>query len=81
MKFGSVVLLTIIALVALTGFAVADRLPNQTPENQVFSIDTVIDATGSVDAGTKMDWVITTPGAIETGVLAHHNDDYSLCTY
>nr|WP_319538302.1 hypothetical protein [uncultured Methanospirillum sp.] len=75
MKFGSVVLLTIIALVALTGFAVADRLPNQTPENQVFSIDTVIDATGSVDAGTKMDWVITTPGAIETGVLAHHNDD------
>jgi len=78
MKFGSVVLLTIIALVALTGFAVADRLPNQTPENQVFSIDTVIDATGAVDAGTKMDWVITTPGAIETGILAHHDDDLYL---
>ncbi|WP_319580151.1 hypothetical protein [uncultured Methanospirillum sp.] len=70
MKFGSVVLLTIIALVALTAFAAADRLPNQTPENQVFSIDTVIDATGAVDASSKMDWVITTPGAIGTGILA-----------
>ncbi len=75
MKFGSVVLLTIIALVALTGFVSADRLPNQTPENQVFSIDTVIDATGAVHASSRMDWVITTPGAIETGILAHHDED------
>ncbi len=75
MQFVSVVFLTILAFVAITGFAAADRLPNQTPENQVFSIDTVIDATGAVDAATKMDWVITTPGAIETGILAHHDAD------
>jgi len=61
--------------VALTGFVSADRLPNQTPENQVFSIDTVIDATGAVHASSRMDWVITTPGAIETGILAHHDED------
>ncbi|WP_319580150.1 hypothetical protein [uncultured Methanospirillum sp.] len=75
MKFGSVVLLVILALVVVIGFAAADRLPNQSPENQVFSIDTAIDATGSVDSSSKMDWLITTPGAIETSILAHHNAD------
>ncbi|WP_146201217.1 hypothetical protein [Methanospirillum lacunae] len=75
MKFGSVVLLAILVPVALIGFAKADRLPNQTPENQVFTLDTVIDVTGAVDAGTKMDWFITTPGVIETGTLAHHDSD------
>jgi len=75
MKFGSFVILAILALVAVCGFAAADRLPNQTPENQLFSIDTVIDATGAVDTASKMDWVITTPGAIETGIIANHNDN------
>jgi len=75
MKVRPIVILFIFVLVAITWFTAADRLPNQTPENQVFSIDTVIDASGAVDAGTKMDWVITTPGAIETGIIAHHDED------
>jgi hypothetical protein len=69
MKFVFAAIVALVALVAITGFAAADRLPNQTPENQVFSIDTVIDATGAVDDKSTMSWVIATPGAIPTGIL------------
>jgi hypothetical protein len=69
MKFAFAALIAVVALVAVTGFAAADRLPNATPENQVFSIDTVIDATGAVDDKTTMSWVIASPGAIPSGIL------------
>lgn len=59
----------LITLIAVTGCASADRLPNQTPENQVFSIDTIIDVTGMVEDNTKLSWVIASPGAIPTGTL------------
>ncbi|MFH0966468.1 MAG: hypothetical protein V1862_02130 [Methanobacteriota archaeon] len=59
----------LIALVVMVGFVSADRLPNQTPENQLFSIDTVIDVTGMVDDSTKLSWVIASPGSIPTGIL------------
>ena len=69
MKFnGYVAVLALIALVAV-GFAAADRLPNQTPENQKFEVSTVIDATGMVTDTTEMSWVIATPGSIPTGIL------------
>jgi len=70
MKFAFAAIVALVALVAV-GFAAADRLPNQTPENQVFSIDTVIDVTGQVDDATRMAWVIASPGAIPTGVLGY----------
>jgi len=69
MKFVFAVIVTLVCLVAVTGFAAADRLPNATPENQVFSIDTVIDATGGVDDKSTMSWVVAGPGAIPTGIL------------
>jgi hypothetical protein len=69
MKFGYIATIALVALVAIVGFAAADRLPNATPENQVFSIDTVIDATGQVDDKSTMSWVIANPGAIPTGIL------------
>jgi len=47
----------------------ADHLPNQTPENQVFQIDTVLDAIGQVDEATSMKWVIASPGSIPSGIL------------
>ena len=53
----------------VSGSAYADWLPNQTPENQVFSIDTVIDATGSVDDMTSLSWIIASPGSIPDGIL------------
>ncbi|HWQ63552.1 MAG TPA: hypothetical protein VN429_03980 [Methanospirillum sp.] len=69
MRFSIAALIAVVALVAVTGFAAADRLPNATPENQVFSIDTVIDVTGAVDDKTTMSWVIANPGSIPTGIL------------
>lgn len=71
MKFTFVAIFALFALVAGAGFAAADRLPNQTPENQVFTIDTVIDATGAVDDKNDMSWVIASPGAIPTGHLGY----------
>ncbi len=69
MKFVSAAIVALVALVAITGFAAADRLPNQTPENQIFSIDTIIDVTGAVDDKSTLSWVIASPGAIPTGIL------------
>ena len=53
----------------LVSLVSADRLPNQTPENQIFSIDTVLDVTGAVDDTNSLKWVIASPGAIPTGIL------------
>ncbi len=69
MKLVFAALIAVVALVAISGLAAADRLPNATPENQVFSIDTVIDATGAVDDKTTMSWVIANPGKIPSGIL------------
>ena len=41
-----------------TGFAVADRLPSQVPDNQIFTIDTIIDVTGQVTDESIMSWTI-----------------------
>jgi len=69
MKYVFAALVALVALVAVSGFAAADRLPNETPENQIFTIDTVIDVTGAVDDKTTMSWVIASPGSIPTGIL------------
>ena len=58
MKFEYAIVLALIALVAVVGFASADRLPSQVPENQVFTIDTLIDATGAVSDSSSMQWVL-----------------------
>lgn len=58
MKYGYTVLLALVALVAFTGFAAADRLPSEVPENQIFSIDTLIDVTGAVTDQSEMQWTI-----------------------
>jgi hypothetical protein len=51
-------MLALFALVAVSGFAAADRLPHQVPENQVFSIDTLIDVTGTVTDSSQLQWTI-----------------------
>jgi len=71
MKFVFATIVALVALVAVSGFAAADRLPNETPENQLFSLDKVIDVTGIVDEKTQMSWVIASPGAIPTGSLGY----------
>ncbi len=56
-------------LIAAEGSVFADRLPNATPENQVFSIKTIIDVVGFVDDRSSMSWIITSPGSTPTGIL------------
>ena len=68
-RFRSFVVFLLIFLVLGAGMAAADRLPNQTPENQVFSIDTIIDVVGMVSDSTRLSWVISSPGSIPSGML------------
>ncbi|PKL59026.1 MAG: hypothetical protein CVV33_09830 [Methanomicrobiales archaeon HGW-Methanomicrobiales-4] len=70
-KYHFFFLLTFVSLVVGTGFVTADRLPNQTPENQVFNIDTIIDVIGMVDTSTQLSWVIASPGSIPSGSLGY----------
>ncbi|HWQ64863.1 MAG TPA: hypothetical protein VN429_10640 [Methanospirillum sp.] len=41
----------------------ADRLPSTVPENQKFTIDSLIEATGLLDDSTKMDWITVKNGS------------------
>lgn len=68
MKFGYAIVLALVALVAVTGFASADRLPQQVPENQIFTIDTLIDVTGAVSQESEMQWTIDSQGESTTGI-------------
>ncbi|MDD1729146.1 MAG: hypothetical protein LUQ50_08750 [Methanospirillum sp.] len=69
MKLKVVTIFTLFVVLTLSGGTIADRVPNQTPENQVFSIDSVIDVTGAVDDKTSMSWVLASPGSIPEGIL------------
>ena len=69
MKYSFVCLFAIVVLAVLPGLVAADWLPPEVPENQVFTVDTVIDATGAVDDKSTMSWVITSPNATPTGIL------------
>ncbi len=57
--------IAILSFVLITG---GDRLPNQTPENQIYSIDTTLDAVGIVDDKNSMSWVVASPNAIPTAI-------------
>ena len=58
MKYLFAITLALVAIVTTAGFAAADRLPSQVPENQVITIDTIIDATGQVSDSSSMSWVL-----------------------
>ena len=58
MKFEYAIVLALITLVAVVGFVSADRLPSQVPENQMITIDTLIDVTGAVSDSSSMQWVL-----------------------
>jgi len=67
-KFRYAIVLALVALVAVAGFASADRLPQQVPENQIFTIDTLIDVTGAVSQESEMQWTINSQNEKTTGV-------------
>ena len=69
MKFGYAIVLALIALVAVSGFASADRLPQQVPENQIFTISTLIDVTGAVSENSQMALTIISGERVLEGII------------
>ncbi len=65
----NITILGVITLFLVTGGVSADWLPNQTPENQMISITTVIDVVGFVSDSTMFSWTLASPGSIPTGML------------
>jgi len=70
----------LLILLLLTGVVGADRLPPEMPENQVFSIDTTISATGIIDESTATDWVVAKEDPLEENNL-NASDVISLVVY
>lgn len=58
-----------ILIVGSGGILGADRLPPQVPENQRYSIDTQLDANGTIGDLTKVDWMLASVNPIPTGML------------
>lgn len=69
MKYTVFLAIAFVSLCMLVGGGVADRLPNQTPENQIISISTIIDVVGMVEDSTSFSWTIGSPGSLPSGVL------------
>lgn len=64
------ILAVLIVLFCLgSGIACADRLPNQTPENQVISVYSVVEVIGTYIGSQSLQWTINGPGPIHTGTL------------
>jgi len=57
-KFGYKILLFSLVFLIVTGFASADRLPSQVPENQMITISTIIDCIGPVSDSSSISWVL-----------------------
>lgn len=81
MKFGYAIVLALVALVAVSGFASADRLPQQVPENQIFTIDTLIDVTGAVSEESEMQWTIDSQNAEYSGAIFDTTSGNLISTY
>ena len=77
MKFRYAIVLALVALVAVAGFASADRLPQQVPENQIFTIDTLIDVTGAVSQESQMQWTLDSQNLARSKYVAA-NDTVAL---
>ena len=65
------ILLVIVILFLLSGIVSADRLPSNVPENQTFSIDTIVDATGMFEDTSDMSWIIASRNSIPDGELLY----------
>jgi len=66
MNFKFLIAVAMVALLAVTGFAAADRLPQEVPENQVFTIDTLVDGTGAFAGESEMQWTLDSQGLDRT---------------
>ena len=68
MKF-HVMIIAMIVVSLFSGLAAADRLPNQTPENQVISVISIVEVIGTYIGSSSLQWTLGGPGALHTGSL------------
>jgi len=68
MRFTRAIIFLCIAILSVALITGGDRLPNQTPENQIYSIDTTLDVIGTVKDTHTMSWVVASPNAIPTAI-------------
>ena len=57
-----IAIIAAVFLVAVSGLATADVLPREVPENQVFSVSSIIEAVGAVTESTSLVWQIGDAG-------------------
>jgi len=62
MKYRIVAIISAIFLIAMSGLATADVLPQPIPENQVFSTTSIIEAVGPVVESTSVVWQVGDAG-------------------
>jgi hypothetical protein len=63
MKFNRcIAIIAAVFLIAISGLATADILPKPVPENQVFSVSSIIEAVGPVTESTSLVWQIGDAG-------------------
>ena len=65
------VLLAVVLIFILSGTGSADRLSSNVPENQIFSIDTAVDATGMFEDTSDMSWLIVSRNSTTDGRLLY----------
>lgn len=56
-------ILIIFLFLGMVSHCISDRLPDEVPENQLFSVSSMIDATGLFEDTTTLDWVLAGTGA------------------
>ena len=59
----------LLLLISLASPVYADRLPREVPENQMFMIETLINATGITSERSQMDWVIEHQRLFNSGYI------------
>ena len=66
MKFNRcIAIIAAVFLIAVSGLAAADVLPHPVPENQVFSVTSIIEAVGAVTESTSLVWQVGDAGLTE----------------
>jgi len=73
MKFNRcITIIAAVFLIAMSCLATADVLPKQVPENQLFTISSIIDAVGPVNENTKTVWQVGDMGidSLPAAILA-----------
>ncbi len=75
------ILKLILLCIILSPASFADRLPTAVPETQLFTIDTMVDAVGSIDEATRFDWTTVKNGTVSSDTTLGKGEIVSAVVY